>query len=146
MFVLEALGDARDGRERGAEGEGDHDDAVDVDAHEPGGVGVLRDGLHAAAGAGAVDEEPQAGGAHDQAADGEQRGPLDGHAADLERRAGDDVDLRERDALLGVREVDERDVAVEEPDGLLEGDERPMAVMSGASRGACAAAGRRRAP
>jgi hypothetical protein len=34
---------------RGADGEGDDDDPVDVDAHEARGVGVLRDGEHPAA-------------------------------------------------------------------------------------------------
>ena len=93
---LQALRDTGDGGEGGADGERDHDDPVDVDAHQAGGVGVLRDGLHAAAGLGAVDEVPQARGAHEQAADGEQGRALDRHAADLEGRAGDDGDLRER--------------------------------------------------
>ena len=63
---LQALGDTGDGGEGGADRERDHDDPVDVDAHEARGVGVLRDGLHAAAGLGAVDEVPEAGGAHDE--------------------------------------------------------------------------------
>ena len=44
--VAQPVRDARDGGEGGAEGERDHDDAVDVDAHQPRGVGVLRRGLH----------------------------------------------------------------------------------------------------
>ena len=71
LVYLQALRDAGDGGEGGADGERDHDDPVDVDAHQPRGVGVLRDGLHAAAGLGAVDEVPQDGGADDEAADGE---------------------------------------------------------------------------
>ena len=114
LLVLQALGDTGDGGEDGAEDEGDDDDPVDVDAHQPGGVGVLGDRLHAAAEPGAVDEVPEEGGADDQGADGEDRGPLDGQPADLQRRAGDDLDGRERQLALGAR--------VEQPDRLLEED------------------------
>ena len=38
--VEQALRDAGDGGEESADGERDHDDAVDVDTHEPGGVGA----------------------------------------------------------------------------------------------------------
>ena len=49
VVVLEALRDPGDRRQHGTEGEGHHDDPVDVDTHQPGGVGILRHGLHTTA-------------------------------------------------------------------------------------------------
>ena len=57
VAVLQAVRDRCDGGEEAADGEGDDDDAVGVDAHELCGVRVLRGGLHGAAGAALADEE-----------------------------------------------------------------------------------------
>src|SRR4051794_20343692 len=79
--VLEAVGDGGDGGEEPADGEGDDDDAVGVDAHELCGVRVLGGGLHGAAGAGLADEEGEGGHADDGGDHEEDVGVLDGDGA-----------------------------------------------------------------
>ena len=127
VVVLQSVGNTGHRRERGAERERDHDDAVHVDPHQASGVRILGHGLHAPARLGAVDEVPQEGCADQQGAEGEDRRPRDGHATELERGTGHDVDLGEGDARLRARQVEgvparERYVVVVEADDLLKED------------------------
>lgn len=109
MAVLEPVGDGCDGCERGTDGEGHDDDAVGVDAHEFGGVGVLAGGLHAAAGAGLGDEEAEGDHADGCGDEDEEVTALDVGAEDVECFA---LELGEGSVLRGV--------GVPLPDGLLE--------------------------
>ena len=55
----EGVEDAGDAGHRAAEGEGEHHDLVDVDAHQCGGFTVLGDGAHRGAHPGALHDEIQ---------------------------------------------------------------------------------------
>ena len=126
LAVLEAVGDGGDGGERGADGEGDDDDAVGVDAHQLGGVGVLRGGLHGAAGAGLGDEEAEGDHAQRGGDEQEEVAALDDGAEPMSTASP--LELREGAGLLGVGVEASRSACWSAMD-------RPMAVMSGASRG-----------
>ena len=76
--VTQAPGQAGHCGQGCAERERHHDDAVDIDAHQPRGVGVLGCRLHRPTETGAVDEHVQEGPADDERNHGEQRGTLDG--------------------------------------------------------------------
>lgn len=111
--VLEAVGDRGDGGEGGADAERGDDDAVGVDAHELGGVGVLRGGLHGAAGAGLGDEDAEGDHADGGGDEEEEVAAADGEGAEVDASA---LEVREAEgAVPGL--------GVEGPDELLE-DER----------------------
>src|SRR5882757_879549 len=85
LAVFEPGGQARDGGEEAADGEGDDDDPVGVDAHQLGGVRVLGGGLHGAAGAAGTDEGGEADHADHGGGDQEDVTALDGDVADVVR-------------------------------------------------------------
>lgn len=79
-----------DSRQTGADRERERDDLVDIDAHEPCRVLILRAGAHGATGLGPVDEQGQTD--HDDQAGGncDQSDKADGQLAELESAAGHD--------------------------------------------------------
>ena len=127
LAVLEAVGDGGDAGEGGADREGDDDDAVGVDTHQFGGVGVLRGGLHAAADAG-LHHEPAEGEHADRCGDQQEDvAGLDGDGAHVDGVAGH---LGEGAGRLRV--------GVPGPDGLLQGQREADGGDEGCEAG-CAA-------
>src|SRR5664280_615898 len=121
-----ALQHASDSGQRCPDHERNDDDPVRVDPHQRGRVRVLRRRPHGAAGTRGLDENRESDHQRDRHDDDEQRHPGDADPPQGDGAVGKQP--RKRLGCLGAR--------IEQPDRLLRTTDTPIAVISGASRGA----------